>query len=70
MITDEAMGLIYRYSRGVPRRINLIAGRLLLYGALEELHELDAAATRAVLRELDDESLLPDPLAEDVAAAP
>ncbi len=70
VITDEAMDLIYRYSRGVPRRINLIAGRLLLYGALEELHELDAAAARAVLQELDEESLLPAPLAGDAAAAP
>jgi general secretion pathway protein A len=46
---------IQRASRGIPRKINLIMDRLLLYGYLEELHVLDRAAVVTVLREMQDE---------------
>jgi len=38
--TDEAMGLIHKFSAGVPRRINLICHRLFLYAGLKDRHEL------------------------------
>ena len=34
--SDGAFGAIYRYTGGIPRRINRLCSRVLLYGALEE----------------------------------
>jgi general secretion pathway protein A len=34
--TDGAFSAIYRYTGGIPRRINRLCSRVLLYGALEE----------------------------------
>ena len=42
--------LIHRLSGGVPRRINQICDRLLLYGYLEQIHRIDAMAVAAVAR--------------------
>lgn len=47
--------VIRRASQGIPRKINLIMGRLLLYGYLEELHEIDCAAVATVLQEMEEE---------------
>ncbi|MGB5537130.1 MAG: AAA family ATPase, partial [Thiogranum sp.] len=53
--------LIYRFTQGIPRKINHILSRLLLYGALEGKHRLDQDDLWVVLEELNDEvSLLPD----------
>ena len=39
--TKEAFEEIFRHTQGVPRIINTLCDRLLLYGYLEELHMLD-----------------------------
>jgi type II secretory pathway predicted ATPase ExeA len=49
---------LYRISRGVPRDINLIMARLLLYGALEEKHRLERDDLITVLTELSAEQRL------------
>jgi general secretion pathway protein A len=51
-IEPEAFDLIYRHSGGIPRRINTLCSRLLLYGALEGLHVIDAAAVQDVIADL------------------
>lgn len=51
----DACGLIYDHSQGVPRRINLICSRLLVLGALEQRHGIDAESVEEVLEELDQE---------------
>jgi len=38
--TDGAYAAIYRYTGGIPRRINRLCSRVLLYGALEESHTI------------------------------
>jgi hypothetical protein len=38
--TDGAFAAIYRYTGGIPRRINRLCSRVLLYGALEEVHQI------------------------------
>lgn len=43
---------IHEWSGGIPRRINLLMDRLLLYGFLEELHALDEADVQIVIDEL------------------
>jgi general secretion pathway protein A len=50
---DEAFGAIYRYTQGVPRRVNIFCDRLLLYGFLEELREFSVAAIEAVGQEIN-----------------
>ncbi|MES9893625.1 MAG: AAA family ATPase [Candidatus Thiodiazotropha endolucinida] len=56
---DEAIfPLIHYLSDGIPRKINHIVSRLLLYGALEEKHELTEDDVWIVARELFDEERL------------
>ena len=66
--SDEAFRAVFERTEGVPRRINTLCSRLLLYGYLEELHEIDGAATRQVADELREE-LAPVP-AQPLAAKP
>jgi putative secretion ATPase (PEP-CTERM system associated) len=48
-------GGVHQASRGIPRKINQIMDRLLLFGYLEERHALDQAALTTVLKELAEE---------------
>lgn len=48
---------VQQASRGIPRKINLIMDRLLLYGFLEEAHQLDQAAVTTVLDEMREEMI-------------
>lgn len=50
--TDECFAPIYRHTGGVPRRINSLCSRLLLFGFLEGSHSLSAADTEQVAAEL------------------
>src|SRR5699024_9666182 len=53
---DEAIyPRVHAWSRGVPRRINMLMDRLLLYGYLEELHVLGEADVQIVIDELNAE---------------
>jgi putative secretion ATPase (PEP-CTERM system associated) len=38
--TEGAFAAIHRYTGGIPRRINRLCSRVLLYGALEEVHNI------------------------------
>jgi general secretion pathway protein A len=53
--TDECFPLIYRHSGGVPRQINTLCSRLLLFGFLEELHTLKENAVEKVAKDLREE---------------
>ncbi|MCF6336403.1 MAG: XrtA-associated ATPase [Gammaproteobacteria bacterium] len=53
--TDEAFEIIYRYTEGVPRRINMLCDRVLLFSGLEELHMINADVLREVTDELQSE---------------
>ncbi|MEJ2553102.1 MAG: XrtA-associated ATPase [Gammaproteobacteria bacterium] len=54
--SDAAYADIYKYTGGVPRRINTLCDRLLLFGVLEELHEFDADQVDTVVKELKNET--------------
>lgn len=56
-ITDAALRLLHRAAGGVPRRVNIIASRLLLYGFTEGSHDLRLADLEAVLGEMEEESV-------------
>jgi general secretion pathway protein A len=64
--SDDAFTAIYQFSDGVPRRINNLCDRLLLYSYLEELHRIDAAVVNSVSEEIGSEfwSGRPQPGAE------
>lgn len=50
---------IFDASGGIPRRVNQIANRLMLLGAVEERARIDAAMLQAVLAEMDAERAFP-----------
>jgi hypothetical protein len=54
-LADDAFPAIYQFSDGVPRRINNLCDRILLYAFLEELHYIDAAVVEAVSQEIGSE---------------
>ncbi len=59
---DEAFSAIYQFSGGVPRRINNLCDRLLLYAFLEEMHSIDAETVRIVSEEIGAELRLGTPV--------
>ena len=63
-ITAGAFEHIYDFTAGVPRRINNLCDRLLLFGCLEERHLLDERATDAVIKEIREDGLGLEPNVE------
>ncbi len=51
---------LYEASGGIPRRVNQIANRLLLLGAVEERNRIDAAMLQNVLAEMEAERAFPE----------
>jgi general secretion pathway protein A len=51
---------LHRASGGIPRRINQIANRLLLLGAVEQRTRIDAAMLQAVLAEMAQDNAFPE----------
>ena len=58
VFTDEIFGLVYKFSAGVPRRINLICHRLFLHVGLKGKHKLVGGDALNVIVELHREGLL------------
>jgi putative secretion ATPase (PEP-CTERM system associated) len=61
--SEDCFPLIHQRTGGVPRQINTLCSRLLLFGFLEELHTLTASSVQKVANDLREEIAL-------VAAAP
>ena len=51
---------VFEASDGVPRRVNQIANRLLLLGAVEERSRIDASLLQSVLAEMEAERAFPE----------
>ena len=49
---DDAFTAVFNHTGGVPRRINRLCSRILLYGSLEETHHITAAVVDATAIEL------------------
>ncbi|HKS88880.1 MAG TPA: XrtA/PEP-CTERM system-associated ATPase [Stellaceae bacterium] len=49
---DGAFAAIHRHTEGIPRRINTLCSRLLLFGALEETHSITETIANEVANEL------------------
>jgi general secretion pathway protein A len=68
--TEDCFPLIHQRTGGVPRQINTLCSRLLLFGFLEELHTLTANAVEKVANDLREEiALVAAPLAPADASA-
>jgi putative secretion ATPase (PEP-CTERM system associated) len=65
--TECAYEVIYEYTEGVPRRINMLCDRIMLFGCLEECHKIDAAVLREVTDELQQEVSGRPPAAEEMS---
>ena len=50
--TSDAFAALYRGSDGVPRRLNQLAGRVLLFGAIEQVEVIDAKVVDAVIADI------------------
>jgi general secretion pathway protein A len=50
--TEDAFVRIHHNSGGVPRQVNTLCSRLLLYGTLEELHRIDGRVVEEVAQEM------------------
>ena len=73
--SPDAFEEIFDYSEGVPRKLNVLVSRLLLYGAVEQMTRITAQNVRSVVAEIeadrgiDAATLAPLPVEEVVAAA-
>ncbi|MEQ8312076.1 MAG: XrtA-associated ATPase [Sphingopyxis sp.] len=73
--SPDAFEEIFDYSEGVPRKLNVLVSRLLLYGAVEQMNRITAQNVRSVIAEIeadrgiDAATLAPLPVEEVVAAA-
>jgi len=51
--SDDAYDSIFQYTMGVPRRLNTLCSRILLYGAIEELYEITGDTIAAVVDDME-----------------
>jgi general secretion pathway protein A len=65
--TDQAFEEIHNYTAGIPRIINTLCDRLLLYGYLEELRELNLEAVKLVIDEIEQDSVRGRPASPEAA---
>jgi putative secretion ATPase (PEP-CTERM system associated) len=54
-LSEDCFAPIYEYTGGIPRRINTLCDRVLLFGYLEDKHRIDAATVSAVIGDLNGE---------------
>jgi hypothetical protein len=73
--SPDAFEEIFDYSEGVPRKLNVLVSRLLLYGAVEQMNRITAQNVRSVVAEIESDrgidaaTLAPLPVDQVVAAA-
>jgi general secretion pathway protein A len=54
--TPWAMRTIHRYARGIPRLVNAVCDKALLYGYVNQTQDLTAKSIRRAIRELEGET--------------
>jgi general secretion pathway protein A len=59
--TNDALAAMHRWSGGIPRRVNQLASRVLLFGAIEQLDTFGAPELNAVISDLDNDAAGPVP---------
>lgn len=56
---EDSYEKIYQFTEGVPRRINILCGRVILHAAIEQLHTITALTIDDVIEEFAEENNLP-----------
>ena len=56
--TEDAYAALYAGSDGVPRRLNQLAGRVMLYGAIEQLDVIDGGAVALVIADMNGDAAI------------
>lgn len=69
LFSSEAFDRIFQFTHGIPRKINALMDRILLFGFLEELETFDEDAVESVIKEVSDEMFLPEKQAQTQAKA-
>ncbi len=54
--SDDGLKAIFKYSGGVPRKLNTLCTRLLLFGAIEEIEEINAEVVVEVLDDMEQDN--------------
>jgi general secretion pathway protein A len=67
LFSDGAYDRIFQFTQGVPRKINTLMDRILLYGFLEELEALDEQAVENVINEVSAEMFQPEKIRAETA---
>ena len=57
--TNDALAAIHRWSGGIPRRVNQLVGRVMLFGAIEQIDTFGAPELAAVIADLDNDGPAP-----------
>ncbi|MEQ1530245.1 MAG: AAA family ATPase, partial [Methylococcales bacterium] len=66
---DNVFNEMCSYSQGIPRRINTLCERVLLFGYLEEMRVINLAAVKKVIAEIEEESsVVTDEFHDNVSA--
>jgi len=68
--TNDALAAMHRWSGGIPRRVNQLAGRVLLFGSIEQLDTFGAPELATVIADLDNDSAPAAPKRIDAFAEP
>lgn len=58
VFSDGAMEALHQHSDGIPRQLNTLCARVLLFGALDEMEEIDQEVVETVASELEEETKL------------
>lgn len=70
LLLTECFRAIYQFTSGIPRKINTLLDRVLLYGYLEERTQLSLADIQEVIREIGGEVAQQQPTGPAVLLAP
>ncbi|WP_299083909.1 XrtA/PEP-CTERM system-associated ATPase [uncultured Paraglaciecola sp.] len=60
LFSAGAYDRIFQFTHGIPRKINTLMDRILLFGFLEELETLDEEAVENVIKEISEEMFNPE----------
>ena len=67
LFSAGAYDRIFQFTYGIPRKINTLMDRILLFGFLEDLATLDEEAVENVIKEVSEEMFLPEKQAQTEA---
>lgn len=70
LLSSDCFGAIYQFTSGVPRKINNLLDRVLLYGFLEDRTQLSLTDVQDVIREIGGEVAQQQPTLPAVVSAP